>query len=501
MKYKYIAYENNVITEDIIEAETLEEALNKIRFELGYFNILEIKEIFDLKEKINNINKKIKEVANKLQSINISFDEIKKVDEKDIEEFENFFKKNEENDINFDDFLKVKPNSNIDLNLNIQKEENPIEKFNLIFNEENEKNSTEALVKQLKVVKSKRIKNKELMNFFDKMATLLKSDISIVKGLDIIKTNSKDKTLKFVISIIENDIKNGEQISSSMTRFPHIFPQFYISLISAGEKSGSLTYVFSDLAEFLKRQIKTERKIKTMSIYPLIVIFVLSAMLAGFGFYLKPKMEDLLSGFGVKIPWYANMMFELGRHIYIPYIVIFGYKFLRNVIKSKFYKLDAIITDILGKIALKIPILKQYVNAVAMYYYTNTLSIMLKNNLSIIMALDQAKLSITNNFIKKKFDKVTSEVVKGKKLSQVYKEINVDPILAEMVSIGEESGKLANSFQIIAEYYDNNLQTQIEILTEIFQPLTIVLLGIVILPILLGIFIPIMKATSGSYIK
>lgn len=501
MKYKYIAYEKNIIVEDVIEANNIDEAIDKIKFELGYSNIIDVKEIFDIKEYLNNANKKLQEVVNKLKSINISFDGITKVDEKEINEFKNFLNKNNE-EIDFEQFFKT-PNNNQNTATYNSKEEQEDTKlnFDLIFNNEENQENAEHLVKHLKVVKSKNIKKKELLNFFEKMATLLKSDISIVKGLDIIKQNSKDKKIRYIISIMENDIKNGEQLSSSMSRFPNIFPQLYISLVSAGEKSGSLPYVFEDLSNFLKNQIKAERKIKTMSIYPILVVIVLSALLLGGAYFLYPKLNDLFKSFGVKIPWYTEMIFTIGRYIYIPYIIVLFYKSIRKIIKAKFYKVDKFITETIGSIAVKIPIIKQYTYAVALYYYTNTMSIMLKNNLSIITALDQARMSINNAYIRKKFNTVTSEVVKGKKLSQVYKEINVDPILPEMVSIGEESGKLANSFQIISDYFNTNLQTQIEILTEMFQPATIVLLGIVILPILFGTFVPLMEVTSGSYVK
>lgn len=514
-KYKFIAYNEKEAVEDVVQATDKEDAMYKIQFEYGLSDIVEIKEVFDFKAYLDNAKSSVLKVGSKMSNIKISFspkdtgfvDKIKN----DVKEKMGQGKAN--NEI-FDEGLlteSISSKGQDDLffeDILIQEEDDDffedessesLGSDDLGLGDVGEKAKEGSLVKKLEVVNSGKVKKREIMAFFSKTATLLEADVSIVKGLDIIKENTKDKKVKYIINVIENDLNKGEQLSSSMSRFPNIFSDLFISLISAGEKSGSLPQVFKDISSFLETQMKTERKMRVMLIYPMIVAFILSVLLLGAGYYVEPQMEDLLSGFGVEIPWYAKIMFAVGRHVYIPYVIFFVNKIFNKVIRKYFYKLDIFIQDAIGNILIKLPIIKHYIKAVSLYYYTNTISIMLNNNLSILLSLEQGNMSMKNKVLQRKFANITGEVAKGRRLSKIYKELNIDPILPEMVSIGEESGRLADSFKKISQYFNSNLQNQIDILTEVFQPATIVLMGIIITPILMGVFVPLMKATSGGY--
>ncbi|MEM4386037.1 MAG: type II secretion system F family protein [Candidatus Anstonellales archaeon] len=469
-KFTFVASSGNKISSGEIEAETIEDARYKIIFELGYNDIIELEAVVDKFKWLKDITSKVKSKLEELKSTEFKF----------------------RKDGNVIDYV----DENINETENIS---------DIIINFSNDYNGMLSgdteIVKKLEVVKVGKVKFKLVLGFFEKLCVLLKSDVSIVKGIDIIRSNSVDKNFKRILGIMCEDLRNGEKLSSSMSRFPNVFDDLHVSLISAGEKSGALVSVLEDLVVYLKMMDKVKKKIKTMTIYPKIVVVFVSGLLVAGGYIVYPKIQEMFKSFGMDVPIYTKVTLLGGKYIYIVYVLILLYKLFRIIAKNYIYKIDIFINETIDKISLKVPILRDYVKVSSLYNYTNTLYVMLKNNINLINALDYARETIRNVILKDKFKDVTSNVVKGKKLSVVYKELNVEPLLSEMVSIGEESGKLVDSFKNMVDYFNTELIAKTEALIELFQPITILLLGSVIAPIIISILIPLLKLTSGYYIK
>ncbi len=354
-------------------------------------------------------------------------------------------------------------------------------------------------IKRLKPNNKITIHKKELLFFFSRMAALLQADVSLLKTIDLIQENVRNKNFIKILEYMQEDIRSGEQLSTSMTRFPRVFSDLHISVVAAGEQTGTRAKTFADLEVFIKQQHDAEKKIKTLTIYPSIVFSVIIVLLLAGSKFFVPLFRELFEDMNADIPTLTQYVFFVADYIHYPILVILGVWFLDKTL-GRFSMFKDRLKRIKDTILIKIPICKNYILAVSLYYYTNTMMIMLQNGVPILHSLETSSNTIPNSSIRHTFAPVIHDAADGMRLSEAYRQYGVDNILTEMVSVGEETGKLADSFSRIAEYYYGNLKNQIEVFIQLLQPVMIVLLASIILPVLFGIFVPLMRISSGEFL-
>ena len=486
MIYNYKGYKGHTKVSGEIEATSKKEAIIILRNTKG------ISAVTNLKEKKDNSKQMKQKLGDFKQSLINIKDNLTKKMTSEVGSGGGTGKassKRKTNNENFD-FLK-KPLPEIKEKPEFQKKKRKATK--------EEKEGLNVDVKGLDKVKRIYLKKKERVFFFARISTLLGAGLGLIKSLEVMERNVKSKPYKKMLLIIKNDLKNGENLASSLTRFPDVFSHLQISMIYAGEMAGSLNNSFNELARLTREQMEIEKKIRSMSIYPVIVFIILLILLIGAALFFIPLFEELFNDMSVPVPVFTEIVFLVIGNIHVPLITLVILMVVNKILRRipKYKETYQKIKDVAFA---KLPVLGNYTLAVSMYYYSTTIAVVLKNGVSIMQCLDLAKGTVPNSFIQRDFNAIKDEIVLGTPLAEAYRKYGVEPLLAEMVEIGEETGGLSDSFNKAAEYYEDNLKTQIDLMSQMFQPLTILVLAGVIIPLIIGIFVPLLKMSSGAYI-
>lgn len=347
-----------------------------------------------------------------------------------------------------------------------------------------------------------RIPIKEIVGFTNQLATLLESGVSILNSLETIQIYTKSKALKKTIQALSNDISRGAQFSEALANYPQHFPEFYTSMVIIGESSGRLPNALRDINKFLQMKVLLKKEIVKSSIYPIVIFFILIAMLILMSFFVVPQFKDMFSNFDMELPLVTKIIFAVSDHIVGVFAAIGGFILTLTALVIKNKKMRAIVKKLTDKMVLKLPVIKSLSNNSNMYQLSLTLGLMIKNGIRLIDALELVQRTISNRVIGDQVNSVRSRVETGEALSTTFAEQpNIDSMFKSAIGTGEQSGKIADSLETMSEHYEVELKSSLSQVSEIIQPVSIVLLALILVPIIIGIFLPIAKMASGDFLN
>lgn len=386
----------------------------------------------------------------------------------------------------------------------IYDEENNRKVLNLNINSEEEVYSY-AKKNKLKVVdikegrslfKNKKLKNKDLKVFSKEMSILLKSGCEISKILRILIDESTNKT-KSVLKQILGNIERGNSIKSSFES-TKAFSNFYISMIEAGEISGKLDDVMDKLASYYDKENKLRNKIISTLIYPIILIITMVISFLFILIFLIPNFEEIYADNNVKTPELTKMLIFLSHLIRDDLILIMIINMIiigaLIYLKTNNQKFD----EIINKIVFKIPLIKGYMELIVSNKFIKSLSILISSGVQIVDSIEISAKVMSNKYIYEKICKANDLIKKGNSINYSLKTVEELPsLLLSMIAIGEESGKLDTVLYTITDYYENELDSKLEIGTKYFENFITLFIGILVGIVVVSMMLPMFDAVSA----
>lgn len=370
--------------------------------------------------------------------------------------------------------------------------------FKTEINSENIKKliSSDIKINNNKKVSRKKVKNKELLLFSKKIATLLETGIPITRSLQIVIKQTENIFFQKVLAVVTKDVSQGLSLSQSMSKFPKVFDAHYVALVKTGEDTGELSKTFNLLYEEMLNSQKIKSKVKTAAIYPVVLMGILVIAIIVVAKVIVPMFRKLFDG--MPLPAFTDAVFSfftffdknlhwivLGIFIFI---VIFK-NLLRNITIR--YKWDLL--------KLRIPVFGNILTEFHTINILRTLDIALKNGLSIVDALDLAIDTTENVSLKIELKKVSTKIIQGIPLSIAMGESPAFPELAvQLINIGEESGKLGDLIIKALEWYEWSLNDFIDKSSKYIEPIAIVFVGIFVAAFVFSIAIPMFDLNSGA---
>lgn len=357
-----------------------------------------------------------------------------------------------------------------------------------------ETDDSPEIVENMKI----KIKSKEIVMFTRRLHIMLSSGVPLLSSLISLRNTSSEK-LEMVLSRIIEDIQVGRSFSEALAKFPRQFDTTYVALVSIGETSGSLQNSLKDIIRVKEQADKIDRKIKVASVYPIVIGAVLVVFLIGANFLFIPQFSAQFEAQGTELPQFTQVVFGISE--YFPWIM--GAVALLVVL---FLTLDKKIPEFhylwkrkWDKFKLKGPVIKNVSNASYMFSFASNIALMLGNGIRLSDTLTLTGKTINNIFLKNEIENVSSLMMHGLTFSEsLEQQENFDIILINIASTGEQSGKMVFSLEQVAEYYDNELSRQIDSLLELVQPISILLIGLTIAPIIIAAYLPILDMSSGA---
>lgn len=345
-----------------------------------------------------------------------------------------------------------------------------------------------------------RVKDTEIILFTKRLQVMLASGISLIRALSIL-SESKNEYLSFIINSVIDDIASGTELSKALSKFPKQFDSTYTSLISIGESSGTINSILLDIAKKKERANKISRKMKNISIYPVILLITVICVMMFASFFFIPTFKNIFKGTDYEFPLITQIVFKIANMLPLIAAVILIFTIIVKLI-IKFPKPYQLYRKIKDSIVLKIPFTKKIIIQSYMYKFSSMLSLMLKNGINLKKALDLVKNSIDNIYIQNEIQDISDMIMRGESLSKaIFKQKHFDDVLNGAVITGEESGELEKSLMEISEFYDLEISDDIDKFSEIIQPLSILIMAIIIAPVIFAVYLPIFDLSSGAFME
>lgn len=352
-------------------------------------------------------------------------------------------------------------------------------------------------IKEIKsLFKGRKLKNKDLKVFSKEMSILLKSGCEISKILRILIDESNDK-VRIVLRKILGDIERGNSIKESFEN-TKAFSNFYISMIAAGEMSGNLDDVMDKLAIYYDKENKLRNKIISILIYPTILIITMIISFIFILLFLIPNFEDIYADNNMKTPGLTKILIFLSHLfrddfllIIIGNLVLIGGLIYLQKNNDKF-------NQMINSLIFKLPIIKTYIKLIITNKFIKALSILISSGVQIVDSIETSAKVMSNEYIYLKICKANEFIKKGNSIGDSLKTVEELPsLLLSMITIGEESGKLDTVLNTVTEYYENELDSKLEIGTKYFENFITLVIGVVVGIIVISMMVPMFDAVSA----
>ncbi|NLI91828.1 MAG: type II secretion system F family protein [Peptococcaceae bacterium] len=347
-----------------------------------------------------------------------------------------------------------------------------------------------------KAVESK-LSYESISSFCTQMAMMIRTGANLVKGLEILKAQSKDKNLQRVITTLITEVSRGSSLSAAMRTCGRALPELLVNLVAVGEQSGNLDTVLNNMAEYYDRENFIRKKIASASVYPAILTSVLVILVIFFINFILPEITGLLNDSGGQLPLITQIMINsagfLTRNFLLLIVLIIGlvagYFKLHSIPK---YKLQ------IDGIKLKIPLLGKNIKNVITARFCRTMALFLKASIPIVPILDSMEKIVGNEVSRMAVVQAKEKIIKGKGLAASFGEEKFfDEMVIQMMTIGEETGQLDDLMEEIAKYYDKQVEIGIGKMVALVEPVFTIIIGIFAGLMVISVALPIFNMSQG----
>lgn len=330
---------------------------------------------------------------------------------------------------------------------------------------------------------------------FKQMATMINAGITIAATLELLASQSENKTLAKTLAAMRDAVSGGVTMAASMARHPKVFNNLEISLVRAGEEGGVLDLTMSRLAGFVEAQYALQKKIKSAMMYPSVIVFFTVLAMCAMCAFIVPMFRGAFANIGMsELPMATAIVFGFSDFLR-DYWFLLPVPFIMFVIVLKMlYKTESGHT-ILDGWKLKAPLFGGIIFKSIMTRAFRTFATLVQAGVSMLDAIEMSAGVADNVIVGRAFELMRERAQNGVMLSITLKEQKLFPIMvAHMVAVGEETGQIEDVLSKVADWYDMELDEQIKALTSIIEPVLIVFIGLAVGFVVGAIFIPLVQA-------
>ncbi len=339
-----------------------------------------------------------------------------------------------------------------------------------------------------------KIKNKDINLFIHQLSVLLSSGIPILQAITSIYQSCEKTSFKECLSNIKSNVRQGHALSSALKAYSQYFDNLTCRLIAAGEQSGTLEIMLERIAHHKTKLENLKRKIKQALFYPLSVVCVAVIVTSILLIFVVPQFEALFEGFGAQLPWLTQIVINFSNFLQRNgwWIILCIMAFISFVIVIK--KRSVGFARYLDTQSLKIPIFGKILKNSIIARLTRTLSTAYANGVPLLDALNSV-VDIGNNVVfREAVMSIRKNVSLGNTLHRSIQATQLFPnMVIQMIAIGEESGKLDVMLEKVADFHEAEVDKMIDGLSQLLEPVIMVILGIVIGGLVIAMYLPVFK--------
>ena len=337
-----------------------------------------------------------------------------------------------------------------------------------------------------------KVPQNDLLVFFRQMAVMLKSGVPLSQALELLAENMTNKKFGANIFDVSKRLGSGEELSTSLGKYPRIFSPIMIGLIEAGEAGGILSEVLERLASLVESQSKIKGQITGALIYPVAILVLAVTISLALLIFIVPTFDEMFKSMGAELPALTSFMLVLSRVvtslqfiIVAPILVFIGFYLFNTIYSSQSGR------KFIDNLILKVPLFGDLILKSELASMSDTLSTLINSGISIVEAIERCINASSNEIIKIALRRSISLVTQGQELSTSLESAKVIPrLLISMIKIGEETGALSFMLENLANFYKREVEEAVTVLTKAMEPAVIFVVAAIVGTIVISLYLP-----------
>jgi len=335
-----------------------------------------------------------------------------------------------------------------------------------------------------------KVKTTDLLLFSRQLHTLLRSGVPILRALAGLQESATAERMRDTLAEVRRSLESGIELSMSFAQHAGVFNAFYVSMVRVGEMTGQLDEVFLRLFKHLEFELFMQQQVKTALRYPTFVIAAMVGAITVINVMVVPAFATVFRSFNAELPWATQLLIASSQ-----FTLRFGWWLAFGAVAG-FFALKAWIDTPTGREAwdrfrLRLPLAGRIVKKATLSRFARSFSLALKSGVPIEQALSVVAHTVDNRFIARKVEAMRESVERGETILRAAAATGeFTPVVLQMIAVGEETGAVDELMEEVAELYSNEVQYELKTLAQQLEPVLIVFMGVLVLVLALGVFLP-----------
>jgi MSHA biogenesis protein MshG len=338
--------------------------------------------------------------------------------------------------------------------------------------------------------KDKQVTQLDLMLFSRQMYTLLKAGVPIMRALAGLQESTQNPVFSAMLQDLRESLDSGRELSTSMRRHPKVFSSFYVSMVQVGEMTGMLEETFIRLYDYLEFERDMRERIKTAMRYPSFVLIAMAIAIFVINLFVIPTFAKVYAGFHAELPAVTKMLIGFSGFmvnywaLVLALIVgtVVGFRFYISTPDGR-YKWD--------KYKFKLPVVGDIILKSTLSRFARGMALSFKSGMPILQGMNVVSMVVDNEFMRSRIEQMRDGVERGESILRTAVTAGVfNPVVLQMIAVGEESGDMDGMMFEVAGMYEREVKYETATLSAKIEPILIIALGILVLILALGVFLP-----------
>jgi MSHA biogenesis protein MshG len=330
----------------------------------------------------------------------------------------------------------------------------------------------------------------DVLLFSRQLHTLLKAGVPIMRALGGLQEAAINPAMKHVIQDVRESLEGGRELSAGLARHPRVFSPFYVSMVKVGEMTGLLDTIFLRLFEHLEFERYMREQVKSALRYPSFVVIAMVVAIVVINIFVIPAFAKVFQGFGAELPLMTRLLLGFSEFMvaYWPHLLA--------VVAGCIFAFRAWVGTVKGRhdwegIALRIPIAGKILHKAALSRFARSFALGMRSGVPVMQALSNSAQTVDNSYIARRIENMREGVERGESILRSALAVGIfTPVVLQMVAVGEESGAIDDMMDEIGQMYQQEVEYELKTLGQQIEPILIVALGVLVLILALGVFLP-----------
>lgn len=330
----------------------------------------------------------------------------------------------------------------------------------------------------------------DLILFTRQFHALQKAGVPLMQALRGLRDSTQNQALATVIDDLVNSLDSGLELSAALKRHPKVFPTLYVSMVQVGESTGTLEETLLQLAKYLELEKDTRDRVKSATRYPIFVIVAIVIAIFVINIFVIPAFAKVFAGFRADLPWATKILIATSQFTlnYWPLMLIGG---VIGFLAIRFYLRTDEGRYRWHRLKLRLPVIGRIINRAMLARFARSLAITIRAGVPLVQGMTVVSRAVDNDYISERIVQMRDGVERGETIARTAIATGMfPPLVIQMITVGEESGAVDDLMGEVAEYYEREVDYDLKNMSAAIQPLLIVGIGVLVVILALGVFLP-----------